>query len=58
MSAILWLGGALYLLAVHFTVGKRYDADFISWQEQLKRVTYRSVFSVNAGSSIIKDTHK
>ena len=43
MSAILWLGGALYLLAVIHTTGKRYDADFISWQEAIKRATLRSV---------------
>ena len=33
----------LYFLGVHFTVGKRYDADFISWQEAIKRATLRSV---------------
>jgi len=43
MSAFLYIGGVLYLLAVIRTTGKRYDADFISWQDQMKRATYRSV---------------
>ena len=39
MSALLYIGGVLYLLAVIHTAGKRYDADFISWQEAMKRAT-------------------
>lgn len=45
MSALLYIGGVLYLLAVIRTTGKRFDADFISWQEAMKRATYCSVLS-------------
>jgi len=44
-SLILWLGGALYLLAVIRTAGKRFDTDFICWQEQMHRATIGSVLT-------------
>ena len=32
MSAILWLGGAIYLLTIIQTAGHRYERDFVQWQ--------------------------
>jgi hypothetical protein len=48
MSALnlLWFAlNTVYLLAVIRVAGKRFDADFISWQEAMKRATYRSVLT-------------
>ncbi len=43
MSAILYIGGVLYLLAVIQTTGKRWDADFHAWQTRLHDLTVGSV---------------
>ena len=48
MSALLYIGGVLYLLAVIHTAGKRYDADFNAWQYRMHDATVASVFSANA----------
>ena len=39
MSALLYIGGVLYLLAVIRTTGKRFDGDFNAWQCRMHDAT-------------------
>ena len=45
MSAILYIGGVLYLLAVIQTTGKRWNADFHAWETRLHDLTVGSVLT-------------
>ena len=45
MSTLLYVGGVLYLLAVMRTTGKRYDDDFLLWQERMRHATIGSVLA-------------
>ena len=45
MSALLYIGGVLYLLAVIQQTGKRWDADFHAWQTRLHDLTVGSVLT-------------
>ena len=58
MSALLYIGGVLYLLAVIRTTGKRYDADFISWQEAMHRATVGSVLNGKCGEDFRHENHQ
>ena len=45
MSAILYIGGVLYLLAVIQTTGKRWNADFHAWETRMHDLTVSSVLT-------------
>jgi len=55
MSALLYIGGVLYLLAVIRTTGKRWDADFHAWQTRMHDVTVaRALRSDDNGETQIR----
>ena len=61
MSALLYIGGVLYLLAVIRMAGKRFEADHLQWHEQMRRATVGSVFTRNItvdGNEFSRQTKK
>ena len=44
MSAILYIGGVLYLLAVNYQVGKHYDRDFDLWTRRIRHATMSGIY--------------